>query len=174
MKILLAITTYNELDITNQCLQSAIKSDADIDILIVDDYSEKENIKALSQNYPIYFIGKVTHTGLTHSWNLAYRYFIENNYDILFISNNDVLIPTQTLSLLSKKLLESDALVVVPSSTFTGAGIGKCGIAQGIKQLQYHPNIDVNLSENFQKVQDILVDSRYQQIHRTDFFNGFT
>ena len=169
MRILLAITTYNELEITKRCIESAIKSNINIDILLLDDYSQKECIKELANLYNVFYIGKIKHYGLTHSWNLAYKFFIENHYDLLFISNNDLLIPSQTLSILSDELLKSDKLVVVPSSTVTGAGIGKCGIAQGITSI---PNIYINNSDNYQNVQNYLSGQKLE-LRETDFFNGF-
>ena len=158
MKILLAITTFNEIKITDECLEKLQTNKMCIPIL-VDDYSNRDNIKFLSKKYNIPMIGKVRHTGLTHSWNLAYKYFIENDYDFLFISDNDVLIPEQTLDLLSSSLLNSDCYVVVPCSTVKGAGIGKCGLAQGIKNLLPFSTIDVNEPKNYQEVQNLLINN---------------
>jgi len=172
MKILLAITTFNEIAITDECLKNIINK-KDIYPILLDDYSNRDNIKILSKKYNVPMIGKVRHTGLTHSWNLAYKYFIENDYDFLFLSNNDVLIPEQTLDLLSSSLLNSDCHVVVPCSTVKGAGIGKCGVAQGIKSLSPISEIDVNDPKNFQEVQNILINNNIFEKEKKDFFNGF-
>ena len=118
MKILLAITTFNEIKITDECLEKITNQQNVYPHFLRDDYSNRDNIKFLSKKYNIPMIGKVRHTGLTHSWNLAYKYFIENDYDFLFISNNDVLIPEQTLDLLSSSLLNSDCYIC--STLFNG------------------------------------------------------
>jgi len=173
MSILLAITTYNELEITEKCVISALQSEIPIDIILIDDYSKKENIKQLLKKYNIRFIGKISHTGLTPSWNIAYRYFIQNDYDYLFISNNDVLIPKQSIKIMIDEFKKSDCFIVCPSSTKLGAGIGQCGINQGLTQLRYHSNININDYSNYQLVQDILLDNRYQSTKHLNIFNGF-
>ena len=174
MSILLAITTYNEIEITEKCIVSALKSDIPIDILIIDDYSEKENIKSLLKKYNVQYIGKISHSGLTPSWNIAYRYFLQNGYEYLFISNNDVLIPIQSIRIMIEEFKKTDCYIVCPSSTKSGAGIGKCGINQGITQLKFHPNIDVNDSKNYQLVQNLMInDTRYHITENLNIFNGF-
>ena len=173
MSILLAITTFNEIEVTEKCIISALNSNCKIDIVIIDDYSHRDNIKSLTNKYPVHYIGKIAHTGLTHSWNLAYKYFKDNDYQYLFISNNDVLIPSQSIKILVDNLGKNDCYVVCPSSTKLGAGIGKCGINQGLDKLEYHSNIDVNIGNNYQLVQDTLLDKRYEQFNKLDIFNGF-
>jgi len=174
MSVLLAITTYNELDITEKCIISALKSDIPIDILIVDDYSKKENIKSLLKKYNVHYIGKISHTGLTPSWNIAYKYFMQNNYEYLFISNNDVLIPQQSIRIMIEEFKKTDCYIVCPSSTKSGAGIGQCSINQGIARLDYNMDIDVNNQNNYQIVQTKLYNiNRYHQVKKLDIFNGF-
>ena len=172
MKILLAITTFNEINITEKCIEK-IQHLKNIYPILIDDFSNRDNLKLLSMKFKIPIIGKVKHYGLTHSWNLAYKYFIENDYDFLYISNNDVLIPEQTINLLSESLINSDCYVVVPCSTVKGAGIGKCGIAQGIKNLKPVSNIDVNKPENYQEVQNLLIKYQLFKNVKENFFNGF-
>ena len=45
-KILVAVTAYNEINLTEECIKSLLAS-SNIDIILVDDYSEKDNIKSL-------------------------------------------------------------------------------------------------------------------------------
>ena len=171
MKILLVLTVYNEIEITDRCLNIIKQNYPNIDILLIDDYSQQDIMKSLARKYKVFYISKVNHPGLTNSWNLGYKFFKENNYDILFISNNDLLIPKNTLNLLIDNFINNDFLVCVPSSTVKGAGIGKCGIAQGIAKLD---NIDVNNHKNFQIVQDHLINNpKYHELRPTNFFNGF-
>jgi GT2 family glycosyltransferase len=170
-KILVAVTTYNEIKLTEECIKSLQKS-SNIDIILVDDYSEKDNLKILSEQYKIPFIGKVVHNGLTNSWNLAYKYFIENNYDIFFLSNNDIIFPHQTIQYMTQELYKTDCVIVVPSSTKLGAGKGCCQRLQGIETIP-DCDLDINDVKNTQGIQDFLIEYNVYNNSRVDFFTGF-
>ena len=169
--ILVAITTYNEIDITEKCILS-LKKNPNYDIILIDDYSERDDIKTLSKKYKIPFIGKIHHKGLTHSWNIAYKYFRESNYDILYISNNDIIFPTQTLDFMTNELFKSKCCVVVPSSTVKGAGKGCCQKLQGISKISGF-NLDIDNPDNVQKVQDFLLENNIFQNQYALYFTGF-
>jgi len=65
-----------------------------IDVLVVDDATPPEvGIKAFCEQHKLNFITKDRPRGLTHSWNLAYRYFRDNGYDACILSNDDVRFP---------------------------------------------------------------------------------
>ena len=170
-KILVALTTYNEIDITEKCIIS-LKQNPNYDIIIVDDYSERDNLKLLSKKYKIPFIGKINHKGLTDSWNIAYKYFKENNYDVLFLSNNEIIFPIQKLEYITNQLFESNCSVVVPSSTLKGSGKGCCQKLQGITDIPDF-NLDINNPDNTQKVQDFLIENNVYQNQFAQYFTGF-
>ena len=95
-KTLLAITTFNQLKYTELCRKSIPEIDG-LDIVFIDDNSTDNTVKHLnslaffytkSKHYNI--IEKDKGAGLTHSWNLAYKTFKEQDYNNLIISNNDV------------------------------------------------------------------------------------
>lgn len=91
MKNLLVLTTAGRLHF----LHDAIMTLQDpIDVLVVDDATPLEvGIKAFCDEHKLNFITKDRPRGLTHSWNLAYRYFCDNNYDACILSNDDVRFP---------------------------------------------------------------------------------
>ena len=68
-------------------------------------------------------------------------------------------------------------IFVVPCSTVKGAGIGKCGLAQGIKNLLPFSTIDVNEPKNYQEVQNLLINNNIFENEKKDFlmdsFLGF-
>ena len=171
-KILLILTTYNEIVITEECIKTLLKSDCNMDLIIIDDFSNKDNIKFLAAKYNIPFIGKSEHKGLTNSWNLGYKYFLDNNYDVLYISNNDIKFPTKTINFMTQNLMESDNLIVVPSSTIKGAGIGKCQKLQGLENI---PNSEININDpkNYELVQNYLIENNVFENQNVNYFTGF-
>lgn len=91
-KTLLAITTAGHLN----WLEGAVDSLKDpLNILVVDDGSPDEiGIEEFCLVKGFSFIKKEKPKGLTDSWNRAYRFFEESNYENCIISNDDVLFPS--------------------------------------------------------------------------------
>ena len=83
--ILFAITTLNQNDYTEALLKSLHETDiyqqGIVDVLIVDDYSQKDDVKSLAWEYKARFIGKDKPMGLTDSWNRVYKYYKNNLKD---------------------------------------------------------------------------------------------
>ena len=91
MKDLLVITTCGALEYLEIALKSLNKK-GNFDILVIDDGSKKD-IKAITEKYGGIFKGKEKGKGLTHSWNMGYKFFKDNNYDRCVLSNDDVIFP---------------------------------------------------------------------------------
>lgn len=91
MKDLLVITTCGALEYLEIALKSLNKR-GNFDILVIDD-SSKKDIKSITEKYGGIFKGKEKGKGLTHSWNMGYKFFKDNNYDRCVLSNDDVIFP---------------------------------------------------------------------------------
>lgn len=91
-KTLLVITTAGRVN----WLEGAIDSLKDpLDILVVDDGSPDEiGIEEFCLVKGFSFIKKEKSKGLTDSWNRAYKFFEESNYENCILSNDDVLFPS--------------------------------------------------------------------------------
>ena len=76
-KTLLVITVFNHLEYT-KIVEESIPTIDNMDVLFIDDCSQEENIEYLkSKNRNI--IGKSKGAGLTDSWNIGYRYYLDND-----------------------------------------------------------------------------------------------
>ncbi len=95
---LIAVTTFNQSRYTDHCLRTLQGVSAKI--ICIDDCST-DDTQEICQKYGVEFIGRKKPKGLTYSWNLAYRYFVEHDFSDLIISNNDILFPKGTISYLS-------------------------------------------------------------------------
>ena len=125
-KILFAITTYNQLHYTKLCLENLPKEDNyEIHPLIIDDDSDDNTIEWCKSNN-IEYIKKDSPKGITHSFNVACKYFKDNTqYDYLVISNNDVLVPEGAFSELANMLNRWPFTIACPMSTQKGVGINQ-------------------------------------------------
>ena len=120
-KILFAITTFNQSNITRLCLDSLKLITDEYDVIIVDDASTDDTIR-LCVEHNIKYITKETGLGLTDSWNKAYQYFKDNGYGYLIIANNDILVPDKALTEMANVLDYWPCSLVVPMSTIKGSG----------------------------------------------------
>eukprot|EP01023_Acetabularia_acetabulum_P008100 TRINITY_DN13517_c0_g1_i10.p1 TRINITY_DN13517_c0_g1~~TRINITY_DN13517_c0_g1_i10.p1 ORF type:complete len:243 (-),score=16.01 TRINITY_DN13517_c0_g1_i10:1381-2109(-) len=152
------------------------------DVLVVDEISADGTIQYI-QKRNIKYIRPEESMGVTHNWNLAYEYFMTHNqYDIMYISNNDVLVPNGAIDELSKSLKNCDCDLVSPLSTMWGKGHRK--LEEGLEtifgvddtKIQHMVNQDIN----YQSVQNALTQFKEQtnvpqcQLNLVqDTFNGF-
>ncbi|MBA7636648.1 hypothetical protein ES703_44269 [subsurface metagenome] len=165
-RTLFAITTFNQIQYTRGCLNSLNNSKVrNMDIVIFDDHSRDKTIN-LDKEYDIKIITKSKGKGLTDSWNMAFRYFDDYDYDYFFLINNDVLIPAGALEQMII-LLENNSLVV-PMTTLSGAGdVGKLQ-----SMLNYHNITSIKSQNDIQRVQDE-IQTEHKLSIELPRFNGF-
>lgn len=117
--MLIVLTTCNQLNMTLLTLEYLRNSFTDADLVIIDDHSiDGTPVYLLKRGFHV--ITKSTATGLTASWNLGYHLGMLLGYQYIAFCNNDILIPSGSLSII-KQELRSHAFVI-PLTTRLGAG----------------------------------------------------
>ena len=177
-KILIALTTYNQSDITRACLDSIKMISDDHDVLIVDDASTDDTIE-LCKEYNVNCIVKDVGKGLTDSWNRAYRYFKESDYEYFVIANNDILVPDLALTEMADVLDKWPCSLVVPMSTEMGSGHNQ----EQVIDKWYGSQDSYKESKNYNAAQDYIMNYKQSEIEsnnlykfdpiRMKMFNGF-
>ena len=119
MKELVIFTTCGQPEYLEIALKSLNNRSNAYDILVINDGS-KEDIKEIAEGYGGIYKGKEKGMGLTHSWNMGYRFFKENNYERCVLSNDDVIFPSDIPVDLFKGL--DNYLIVGPLSSPRGCG----------------------------------------------------
>lgn len=119
MKITVAITCYNLEDRIIACLDSVFSQDYhDLEILVIDDHSTDQSVETVNrliekhQEREIRFIVNETNLGLNMVRNIAIR---EAQGELLYFVDGDDTIDPGTLSLLHRRMEESQAEVVYGS-----------------------------------------------------------
>ena len=176
-KTLVVLTTYNQSDMTRACLDSIKLISDEHDVLIVDDASTDDTIE-LCKEYNVNYIVKDVGKGLTDSWNKAYRYFKESDYEYFVIANNDILVPDLALTEMVNILDKWPCSLVVPMSTEKGTGHNP---VQRIDN--WYGTNEYNEPTNYQVIQSHLlelkaVESKSNNLYKFDpirmkMFNGF-
>ena len=119
MKITVAIPCYNLEDRITACLDSVISQDYhDLEILVIDDHSTDQSVETVNrliethQEREIRLIVNETNLGLNTVRNIA---IIEAHGESLYFVDGDDTIEPNTLSLLHRKMEESQSEVVYGS-----------------------------------------------------------
>ncbi len=168
MKTLLAITVAGQLKWFKEAILTLRD---DLDVLVIDDATPGNSIKDFcKQNIGMKLVTKVKPMGLTNSWNLAYQYFKENNYDNCILSNDDVRFSKGFSEGLLKGLEEFD--IVAPLTNNSGYGYN-CESSPFCQNVRRFVNIKPT-ANNYNKMQQILSE-RYRNglFRQSNFFNGF-
>ncbi|NDF11844.1 MAG: glycosyltransferase [Proteobacteria bacterium] len=168
-EILFVITTANHLPYTRNTVDSLRKtvSYPKLDILVIDDAST-DGTEGYCRTNGIRCITKEKPQGLTDSWNRAYGEFEKNpHYRLLFIVNNDILIPEGALEPLIESL--GRHIIVGPITSLHGAG------HQPLQAMEayYDCPIDIANPRNYQQVQDWVKSHCTQPEKSLPFINGY-
>lgn len=67
---------------------------------MVDEQSQDDTPHML-KSQRVHYVAPPEALGVTHQWNMAYKYFKQSSHQHLFLSNNDVLIPDGVLTKLA-------------------------------------------------------------------------
>ena len=167
MKNLLTITVAGQLKWLKEAI--LILQD-DLDVLVIDDATPGNSIKDFCKQKGLKLVTKVKPMGLTNSWNLAYQYFKENNYDNCILSNDDVRFPSGFSEGLLKGLDEFDIVASLTNSPGYGYDSESSPFCQDVKRF-----MDIKpTNKNIDKIQQTLLE-RYRNgsFRQSNFFNGF-
>ena len=163
--ILLAVTSYNQVEFTRRCFETL--KDFRGKIICMDDASS-DPVEDLCKEFGVDFYGRSEAKGLTHSWNQAYRIFLESRFRYLVISNNDVLFPSRSLANLA------DDLSVYP---YVGVMTRKKepwkhAKIQGVENYHDLASIDPNEPGNYEKIQQLVLQNHLKPV-AVDVVYGF-
>lgn len=167
-RTLLVLTTANQLAYTRMAVDSLRQCNVPgVDLLVVDDASEDGTVSYCTEN-GIRVVAKPEPRGVTDSWNTAYRVFRDEQYDLLLLANNDILIPRGALEVLIQSL--EQYVIVAPLSTAKGVGHQP---AQAFAK-HHQIGIDDTNPANVQKIQDYLNGLREANlVIEVPYVNGF-
>ena len=111
-------TAHNAWNMVRLMLVSLAAVSDDFDVLLIDDHADKYDQNQLAESWGVQVYrwgnGSESPRGVTHSWNLAWMYAVENEYENLIICNNDLLVPEGSISKLTGALASGAWDWIVP------------------------------------------------------------
>lgn len=100
-KILVIIVSYNWMQWIDRCITSVYSSTIPADIFVVDNGSTDGTLDYLEKNYrDIILVKNNNNSGFGRANNIGLKYSISNNYDYVYLLNQDAWIMPETLETL--------------------------------------------------------------------------
>lgn len=97
-KVLVIIVTYNAMKWATQCFDSLLKSRHEVDVYVIDNGSTDGTPEYIQKQYPKYnFFQTDKNLGFGAANNVGFRFAISNNYDYVYLLNQDAWIFEDTI-----------------------------------------------------------------------------
>lgn len=123
MKILAIIVSYNFEYWLDRCLSSLIDSEYPIDILVIDNASKDQTVQRIKNDYPkVRLIESQSNLGFGRANNIGMQLAIKENYDAIFLVNQDAWIETDTVGTLMRLCTEYAEYGIFSPTHLTGSG----------------------------------------------------
>jgi GT2 family glycosyltransferase len=120
-KILAIITTYNRPEICGRLLDSLdLVTSNEFDVFLIENKSEKDYSKIVSKEHRF----KITHKkmednyGLPITYNIAIRHAIKNDYDYIWILDDDTVVDKDVLKYMVEELQTNTDVAVTGSAIY--------------------------------------------------------
>ncbi|WP_339698751.1 glycosyltransferase family 2 protein [Algoriphagus aquimarinus] len=98
-KVLSIVVTHNGEKWLDKCFRSLCISNFKTDVYCIDNHSSDRTIELIKENYPLVMVKSLNENiGFGMANNLGLLYARENNYDYVFLLNQDAWVETNTLS----------------------------------------------------------------------------
>lgn len=106
-RVLIIVVTYNAMQWAEKCLSSLKRSSHNVDVFIIDNGSKDSTVSFIKEHYPEYtLIEPGNNLGFGAANNIGLKYAIEQNYDYVYLLNQDAWIFPDTI----QKLIDASKL----------------------------------------------------------------
>ena len=118
LNIAVIIINWKNYDLTNDCINSVLKSSfKNLKIILVDNEYDSFKLRKFQNRKKIKIIKNQKNEGFSKGSNIGIRYALENNFDYVLLLNNDTVIESNLIRNLIKFSTEKNIFVVQPMIT---------------------------------------------------------
>lgn len=122
-KVCIIIVSYNFEPWLHVCLSSIYASSIAATVVVIDNNSADNTVKIIQNDYPDVVLIKNNHNlGFGQANNLGFRYALDNEYDYIFLLNQDAWIEHDTLEKLIRAHENSNNFGVISPVHFAADG----------------------------------------------------
>ncbi|MFD2598145.1 glycosyltransferase [Sphingobacterium corticis] len=122
-KVLSIVVSYNFEPWLDTCLDSLFQSDCPTDVMVVDNDSKDETVFRIKRDYPqAILVESRENIGFGKANNIGFEYAIANDYDAVFLMNQDAWVDRNCLSRLMDVYVDSDQVGIISPMHYDGTG----------------------------------------------------
>lgn len=131
MKILVVIVSYNFERWIDRCLGSLRLSELRPDVVVIDNASQDQTVRIVENRYPeVRLVKNKKNLGFGRANNIGIRLAIEENYEAVFLLNQDAWIDKNVLGTLAQLSKTHPQYGILSPTHLTGSGCKlECGFA---------------------------------------------
>jgi GT2 family glycosyltransferase len=158
-KVLVVVVVYNGMPLLSECIESIEKSSTEegckVDLFVVDNASTDESKNYLQKNtskiHQLIFLDK--NVGFGKGNNLGMKYALENDYDFVFLLNQDAWFTENSLAILTQKAIQNPQFgILSPLQVNTEGTHFDPNHYLHLKEIL--PNLENNPNQDFDKIVD--------------------
>jgi GT2 family glycosyltransferase len=123
MKVYVIIVSYNGMKWIDQCLSSLLKSNIDIQIIVVDNASTDRTPAFIKENYKtVVLLEQSKNIGFGKANNIGLKMALEGKCDFSFLLNQDAFVAPETIEILIKASEKNPEFGIISPIHLNGAG----------------------------------------------------
>jgi GT2 family glycosyltransferase len=119
-RICILTTTWNRVSKTLQCLESVFAQDCSaFSVLLVDNGSTDGTVQLVTEYFPeVSVIALPRNIGFAAAYNVGLRWALEENFQFIFLINNDTILAPDCLSRLLQEAEAADSIALVTAKIY--------------------------------------------------------
>ncbi|GHT13798.1 glycosyl transferase [Bacteroidia bacterium] len=122
-KVLVIIVSYNFERWIDHCLGSLRNTEYLVDVVVIDNCSTDHTIELIEKNYPeVRIVANKQNLGFGKANNIGMKIALDENYDAVFLLNQDAWIGANTIGTLVKLYQENTNVGILSPVHLTGKG----------------------------------------------------
>lgn len=126
-RILVIIVTYNGMEWVDRCISSVLHSQVKADVIVIDNGSSDGTLEHIRKKFPFVLLYEShENLGFGKANNIGLKYAVKNNYDYIYLLNQDAWINEQTLGYLIDVMKKhSDYGIISPVQSNANGGLDR-------------------------------------------------
>jgi len=164
MKILLVIVTYNGSKWIEACINSVLNGSLVPDIFIVDNNGSDDTVEIIKNKFSekVTLIQSDKNLGFGKANNIGLRYALQNNYDFVFLLNQDAFLEFNTLERLVEVSIKNNEYGILSPIHLNADGT----------QLEMYFSQFVNCQNNPHFYSDFIMKKAIQDVYDFNFISA--
>jgi len=121
LKVMALVVTFNAEQVIKKCLDSLLASTLAVTVYVVDNASTDKTVEIIKRDYPMVIVAEnAKNKGFGQGNNIGFKYAEKEEYDYVFLLNQDACVETDTLEQLVRAQNLNPAYNLLSPMHYTG------------------------------------------------------